>query len=378
MKLRGAIMLLAWVTLQSVAMPFHTHRLQQIATATALQLPRGMKADSNNDSTWNYNGRTLRVCTNRFGEISHIGYRLFGNETLRTQESPYVLTFIERLFLELDLMGTLEKKLHKLELDNVTIVKGDLSLTKFVDAFTPFKLENLTRRAYRATWTMENGTTLSISFPADCQLLTGCNAIELEEVMGRDLSRQQKATYDTLITPWIDAEETHTKDTKIIDLGNYLSPLIGSKIYLTQQAGKWQVEQNPQNKIRTVCNTMLTGGTGNDLPMQLVFDKYGNKTDTLSVSLRQFLTYCRQELCHIYVGIKKVKEETVEGTLFVTNEPLAYNHVLSFSFPTALLEKTRDETQSCIKARLYAYIPLQNVTEKFFEQNLYQEIDYEN
>ena len=374
MRLRAFIVLWVWTILPSIAIPFHTKELQQIAASLALELPRAMPADSNNDSTWTYNGKMLRVCTNRFGEVSHIGYRLFGNETLRAQGSLYVLTFIERFFLALDLTRNLEEKLRKLELSNVVILKGELSQIKNIDALTPFNIEYIVRRGYRATWTMGDNQRLSISFPADCQLLLGCNAIELEEMIGRDLRRQKVAT-DDMLAPWADAKETLTKDTKILDLGDYLSPLIGSKLYMTRQAdGGWQVEQSSQNKTRSVCNTMLTGGIERDLPMQLVLDKYGHKADTYNISLQQFLTYCRKEQCRIYIGIKKIMPEMIEGTLFVTDEALAYNHVLSFSFPITLLETEVGK----IRARLYAYIPLQNVTEKFFEQNRYQKIDYEN
>ena len=57
MRLRAFIVLWVWTILPSIAIPFHTKELQQIAASLALELPRAMPADSNNDSTWTYNGK---------------------------------------------------------------------------------------------------------------------------------------------------------------------------------------------------------------------------------------------------------------------------------------------------------------------------------
>lgn len=69
------------------------------------------------------------------------------------------------------------------------------------------------------------------------------------------------------------------------------------------------------------------------------------------------------------MGIKSLSKEELSGTLFILNEDLAYNHVLSFKFPMCLLQGKDD----AIAAKVYAYIPLQNVTEKYFTENLKDE-----
>lgn len=118
---------------------------------------------------------------------------------------------------------------------------------------------------------------------------------------------------------------------------------------------------------------MLTGVSSKDVPLHIVLDKYGYMTDTLDVTLKQFVSYCLSEGCKAYIGIKTVDDGAVTGTLFIYNEPLGYNHVLSFSFPTTLLSGSGGR----VEARLYAYIPLHNVTEKFFNQNIYRDYNHE-
>ena len=47
---------------------------------------------------------------------------------------------------------------------------------------------------------------------------------------------------------------------------------------------------------------------------------------------------------------------------------MAYNHVLSVSIPLNILDGKEEK----INATVYAYIPLQNVTEKFFTQDIHE------
>ena len=73
------------------------------------------------------------------------------------------------------------------------------------------------------------------------------------------------------------------------------------------------------------------------------------------------------------MGIKTVSQKELSGTLFILNEPLAYNHVLSFRFPICLLQGKDD----VVDAKLYPYIPLQNIVEKYFTDNIKDEYKYE-
>lgn len=86
----------------------------------------------------------------------------------------------------------------------------------------------------------------------------------------------------------------------------------------------------------------------------------------MNVTLQQFVNLCYAEDCKLYVGIKNYDKENVSATVFALNNKLAYNHVLSVNFPLVIL----DGGDGKVEATVYAYIPLQNVTEKFFIQDL--------
>ena len=67
----------AFVLQANAAPSFHTQRLEALAKAIKLGLPSQLGINVDNDSTWNYAGKTLRIRTNSYGDVSHIGYHLF-------------------------------------------------------------------------------------------------------------------------------------------------------------------------------------------------------------------------------------------------------------------------------------------------------------
>lgn len=120
---------------------------------------------------------------------------------------------------------------------------------------------------------------------------------------------------------------------------------------------------------------MLTGYSPKQIPLDLVVDRYGYRHEKLHVTLQQMLAYFRSEDCRVYIGIKEKTNNQLTGTLFVLNEKLGYNHVIPFTFPLSLLS---GDISAPLTAKVYAYIPLQNVTEKFFEITDYKDPNYEN
>ena len=116
----------------------------------------------------------------------------------------------------------------------------------------------------------------------------------------------------------------------------------------------------------SVANVMTCGSGTYDYLLDVKLDKYGYDTEDFTISLRQWLSLCQMEGCKLYWGTKKVEEDRVTGIVLALNSQMAYNHMLSVSFPTVLLAHPKGEVVPHIKARLYAYIPLHYMTEKFF------------
>ena len=393
MRWKATIVLCVLAASSFAATPFGSSRLGKIAAAVRMKVPDTMKPLANVDTLGSYGGRRLRVRTNQLGDISHVGYKLFSDQLIRAYGYSPAFDFLERYLLELDLGLDGKTPQQRMDVDRVMITKGNMAMLKQIGESTPLGIEYVKRRLYRVTWIIK-GKPLTISFQADCQLLMGCDALQLEQRVTRDVPRQNKERKPmaVLLKDWSKAKVSKADSLQILDDGNYLSNLIVRKLYVADGSkniplecvsGPTPVVQNalrgsmlpasiPYTSAKNVSlsvNNIMQTGFYSSIPMDIVLDKYGYKVDTLHVTLRQFLAYCEAEHDKIYMGIKKVSKTELSGTLFILNEQMAYNHVLSFEFPLGILQKQ----PLAIKARLYAYIPLQNVTEKFFNQHLKNE-----
>lgn len=359
-----------WVFITHAAPLFHTALHARIATAVELELPDSIGVEACIDSAGIYDGHVLRVRTNVLGDVSHIGYRLFANDMVAAHGASPVFDFIERYALELDLQLDGRMQTDRMCIDKVVCGSGDISMLAHITPAMPFSLEEIERRMYRVRWTLPSGK-LSLTIPADCQLLKGGNAVELEDIFERDVQRMPLIPEKDIIADWSQAKVSRSGTFLIAEGEDYLSSAIRSDLYLQEEKkGHLRLVADKANPILSVRNILLTGLTSGlvegEIPVELTIDHYGNKRTKVDVSYRQIVNYMQSEGCRMFLGIKTRTDSHITATLFAFNKAMAYNHVLSIDFPLSLLNTGEGE----IKAILYAYIPLQNVTEKFFIQDI--------
>ena len=348
----------------AAAPQFATKRLERISAAVGVA-PQGMRAGANDETSHSYRGRPLRVRTNAFGDVSHVGYRLFANRTVSAYGDTRLFDFIERYCLELDLKLDARQPAERMDIDKVVCTEGNIAMLRSVTPDSPVSVEEISRRMYRVKFTV-GAQKLSLTIPADYQLISGADAIELENIFERNIKRTVPVGADAAIGRWDGVQVSRAEGTLIANAGQYLSEMIRSDIYLTESNGRRRLMLDPSRPRHTVCNILLTGQYSRDIPLQLTIDRYGYTSTTVKVTVGQFVAACLMEGCRMYVGIKTHSGSSYTATLFALNEKMAYNHVLSVDFPTAILTGSEQE----VRGTLYAYIPLQNVTERFFTQDL--------
>lgn len=361
-------LLMAVLALSTVgaAPSFHVPGLEKLARYIGLTLPDVIGACVDNDSTWNYRGRALRVRTDAYGDVSHIGYKLFDSSWAATYDARSLLDFLERYALEEDVLPDSDKT-EATSRKAITFKAGNASLLKTLTPATPFRIDEQERRSYLVEWGTGKGKVILL-VDADCQTLWGANLLELEEMLERNVSRTSSELPDDLLPEsWHGCDVSTSENMAVADAGTFLSDLIRARLYLRPEEaseGNYRLLMDDAYPWQSLNNLLLTGYARQTVPFQLTLDKYGNIKKDLTLTLQQFVRYCTIEGCKLYLGVKERTADELLATLFAVNAKLAYCHTVSLCVPLGVLRGN-----GVVRGTLYAFTPLQNVTEKFFITN---------
>lgn len=352
--------IVVWLTICPVvwaANGFASQRLQQIAN-TISNVPFG-QLSSGTHTAYSYAGYPLSIRVNEWDEVEHIGYHLFDN--LFAQHQPkLVCDFVERYLLELDLGNEIDRRL-RMGVDKVVIEDGSLDNLHQLLSCNQVNVSMVEMRRYRVTWYHDDKCLLSLVFDMDYQLLSGCNAIELEYNYLRDMGRLPEA--------FLWQEEAIVADSTdeyaIVDGGHYLSEAIrGDRYYQRDSIGEWRLVCHPEKPYWSAANLVLTPiDTIGIYQLDCRLDMYGYRDTVIRVNMAQWTAQTLSEGCRMYFGVKSRTPKTIRGTLFCPNPTAGYCHMLSVEIPVALFE----EKQGVIAGRLYAYVPLHNIDEGYFD-----------
>lgn len=338
---------------------FTTQRLRGMATLMKLEGLDTLSAASDCRSGFTYNGRTLHLTTNDWGEVSHIGYLLFEPGLRLVQPSP-LYDFLERYMLELDLPSDISRSL-RLERDQVH-VQGNLGVLASLDGTEEFVIDRRPYLKYRVYWTRGGKELLSLSFNMECQLFTGCITTEQETNLVRDLKRAQPYAVALPDKP-TGGELTKADDFYILHGRNYMQDHIRNDLFFRKAGERFVLVEDAEHPLQAIPDILLTGQSTKDYKLDVCLDKYGYKTEDFTVTWKQWVAFCKEEGCEFFFGVKSRTDEAIVGTFFAVNDKMGYNHMMNVTFPLSLLKGGDGH----LAARLYAYIPLHNVSEKYFK-----------
>ena len=348
------------------AAPFATPLLERIARAAGVTVAdQPLPAQTVVDSVAVVRGRPVYMLTNEWGAVAHIGYRLF-NRTLTSQyRNERLFDFVERYLLELDLRLDERDVRQRMHVDGVTLVKGSLDMLRKLtpQADVTLTVDAIRRKIYRLTCQTGSGL-VTLTIPADAQLLLGANTIELETMAKEALPHMMSLDAGDVIQEWPGAETSADGRSAIVRGGIYMSEAIRGDLYLAERDGRLQLVCSTASPTRSISNIMLTGIYERQLPLDFRLNEYGQRAEPLAITLQQWIAFAKREQCRLYFGIKSRTADTLKGTLFAYNEQLAYVHMLSVDVPLSLLAGSDRK----IRATGYVYIPLQHIPEQYFKQ----------
>lgn len=364
---------------------------------------------------------TLRVTEDALHRVDHIGLRLFAEETMAEMPSP-VYRFVERYLLELCLEDETDDVVRRLKEDKVTLrfgekrskvreTRGEGRGTREEgqerryggEAAGREELKKLRERLqalpeaggegesslviltdnhyYTVSLYRHAALQLTMRFPIQYELLWGMNKKEVESTLYTDLlhfrmpqaseasPREEEGSADGLSPSDYEVEMlTATGDSCFVLTGEpYIIDAVNdNRHYRLLADGRYVPLCDVRRPEESVCNLFLfpqlltEQGPVLDVTQRL----YNRRKLSFDVSLARLLAYCREMGCRPYVGIEKLTEERVEGTVVLLNSSHGYCHQLFFSADRRVL--TRPDKYR-IEAELYAYVPTHNIGALFQE-----------
>lgn len=346
------------VSLSFGANGFATQRLQKMAAALN-HIPFG-QLDSGTYYEYNYNSFPLTVRVNGWNEVEHIGIFLFDTATVQ-KEQQLVCDFVERYLLELRLAEPGERKL-RMGIDKVNVEDGSLENIARLKQSDRYEISKLEMRRYHVAWYSESRCLLALTFDMDYQLLAGCNAIELEENYLRDVVRSHHLKDAVMENPVIESNDEYA----IVEGGSYLSPSIrGDRYYRLDSISEWIPVCSTSKPYWSAANTVLSPIMIGDFQLKCTLDMYGYKDATFQIDMNQWVAQTLQEGCKMFFGVKSRTPKTIRGTLFCPNTSGGYCHMMSVEIPVEMF----DQGQGVLEGRLYAYVPLHNIDQRYFDLN---------
>lgn len=294
------------------------------------------------------------------------------HQDLRGEHLSVVFDFIERYFYEIDSLAHAGHDItRKMKDDKVIIVNGFLETVRKVSPSNPFSLTRIDDRAYSIEWKDSTMTKslLTVMFPVSFELILGKPRYKLERTLKAQLQKQSDFfVVDTLfgnielellddgcfrrvplqfsdITSVSDAIYYHREDT------------LAAPVPVFDDRHRWYSAANLLQGIISDCN---------DYRLHVIQSVYEFDTLEYTVSLSQWLNYCRSMQAVVYIGLEEEREDGVKLLLLAYSHSLGFEHLLSVVVPWNFIEKKN----TVLKAILHAYIPKNNVNTMYQENKL--------
>lgn len=293
---------------------------------------------------------------NAYGEVEHIGLRLFP-EAMRAAAPSPTYDFLERFLLEANITKGVELE-HLLMESGMTFTVGSFATALRMDTTYSYSEEKIEYHRYRSTWSKDGKEVLRVVFDMNWQTMSGCAVDELEENFEKRLLRYEAVSLDTLPVS-----------------GSYIiSPVFSNTLYVDEAKGKKGVREyvfTPKQMSRSVSNLMLADDMPAEVTLTMKVNRYDYITDTLTVPLRKFLNFCRaEEGCTPYFALKSRKGTAMEGVLICANRNGGFLHMLSVAVDEEVIEQGR----GTVRGTLLPYIPLHNVRKEYLNLTEYEAV----
>ena len=140
----------------------------------------------------------------------------------------------------------------------------------------------------------------------------------------------------------------------------YILDEISSNTYYKRKGNVYKPLCDKHFPKETIANRLLL--SDNDLPtgmMTLKFQKYRYESDSVSISFKQFVTFCKNEGYNAYVGIEHIDNKEIYVDVFLYNGEQEWLQLINI---TCSIEHVSDEGL-VVNGNAWLFIPLSNLRE---------------
>lgn len=260
-----------------------------------------------------------------------------------------------------------QERVWRMAADNVTIETGKLENLSLVNRQTSLQMMVQDTKGVLAIMN-DDFPLIRISFPMSYQLVRQKNQKELEELLVKELKTKKTLDSSAWKSRMVDRSLLQrTAPGLFVDKGNtYYMDAINNHLYYHEDKKKGLVLAcSVDYLLESVSNLLLEAHEGLSIVLDMKVHRYGFHTDSLQVDLNQWIAYCKNSGCELFVGIKNMDKQGVNAAVFAVNSCFFYNHVLNVHFPIEVLDNKRGE----LKADAYVFIPTHNLSDLFEEMN---------
>ena len=259
----------------------------------------------------------LTIRTADDGTIEHIGIPLFSDEMRRLLPSP-IYDYLE--FALLDYKYHINE--NTLQRQKIRFQNGSWADLEQIRPSDNCTIDNRDDKWYIVSWTRDARNLLTIVVPVDYELLANSSRKEMEQ----DFCRQLKQ-----FRPKSGRRDNSASLSKASAPQEALSNILFSS----------------DDDVQVTLN------------MELLYA--GFRKESVSVSLPQWMGFCRSVGCTPYYIYEGVKGDQASAMLLMYNRSEGYAHLLHLHAPVSQLEAEAQTYQG----KVYMFIPTNNVADLF-------------
>ena len=304
------------------------------------------------------------------GITEQLGALLF-SEGIRKSYDPVIISFVERLWVELLLRKTTSSQTSLLKEYGVRIVLGGYplgsgnfnSLDKALNVINALSSVQITTGGNEIDMFMRDTTdaTLHIYIPASRDLLFQFDKKEHEERLINELA-SNRTTYRQSLP---ESNAFVKTDNGLLALGGdcyMIDSLRNDVFYTADRKPLWDPAQYPEESMRNMLMGAAAPGHLLGITLNVTPHTYNREIKKFKIPMNLLLGYLQQQGFRFYTGDMGRDGDRCQCLLAMFHPVYNYLHILSLSFTP---EQLNGNSEVTLKADLSTFIPQHNIKNLF-------------